>query len=147
MKKPQKVLNILLADDDPDDRYFFDKILKELSMPTKLSVVEDGVKLMAYLLNRKILPDILFLDINMPRKNGMECLAEIKSNEHLKNIVVIIHSTSLHDDVSNIAYESGAHYFIKKNDYIKLVPILQRVITSLMNTDFIRPPKSEFAIH
>ncbi|MGZ3902669.1 MAG: response regulator, partial [Bacteroidia bacterium] len=96
-------INILLADDDKDDRYFFEKALKTLSIKAQLTISEDGEKLMAYLLKHsEKLPDVLFLDLNMPRKNGAECLTEIKLHEKLKKLPVIIYSTSLHDDVADI---------------------------------------------
>ena len=80
-------LNFLLADDDTDDRYFFGKALKELSIPSTLTTVEDGEKLMDYLSeNSKQLPDVLFLDLNMPCKNGAECLTEIKNDQQLKHL-------------------------------------------------------------
>ncbi|MBC8048251.1 MAG: response regulator, partial [Fimbriimonadaceae bacterium] len=82
-------INVLLADDDKDDRYFFDKALKQIPIATHLKTVADGEKLMDYLLKNDVpLPDVLFLDLNMPRKNGSECLAEIKRNEKLKEIPV-----------------------------------------------------------
>ena len=82
----QKQLRILLADDDMDDRYVFELAIKELSKEILLSSVVDGEKLMAFPIDdSNQLPDILFLDINMPRKNGLDCLVEIKQNEKLKN--------------------------------------------------------------
>src|SRR5688500_20391697 len=71
-------IKVLLADDDIDDRYFFEKVLKSLMVNTELATVEDGERLMIYLAeNSEKLPDILFLDLNMPKKNGTECLSEI----------------------------------------------------------------------
>ena len=72
-------LNILLADDDTDDCIFFKKALDELTLPTNLVAVHDGEQLMHLLTNdTNPLPHILYLDLNMPRKNGFECLSEIK---------------------------------------------------------------------
>ena len=96
-------INVLLADDDIDDRYFFDKVLKSLPVRTELATVEDGEKLMSYLAeNSEKLPDILFLDLNMPKKNGSECLVEIKQDERLKKLPVIIYSTHRHEKDSDI---------------------------------------------
>ena len=87
-------LNILLAEDDTDDRFFFDKALSELPIATQLTTVHDGEQLMKYLSeNLEQLPDVLFLDINMPRKNGYECMSEIKENKLLKDIFVVMFST------------------------------------------------------
>ena len=75
-------LNILLAEDDTDDRFFFDKVLQGIPIDTRLTTVNNGEQLMKYLLeNQDQLPDVLFLDINMPRKNGFECVSEIRTNK------------------------------------------------------------------
>jgi len=78
-----KQLNILLADDDIDDCIFFKEALEEFTIPSNLTTVNDGEQLMQILTDEtNQLPNILFLDINMPRKNGFECLSEIKLNKN-----------------------------------------------------------------
>ena len=147
MKKQDALFRILLADDDIDDRFFFDKALENLPIPTQLETVEDGEKLMSYLLeNAKKLPDVLFLDLNMPRKNGSECLAEIKSNEKLKGLPVIIYSTSLHDEVADLLYKGGAHYYIRKTDLEELKKILFHVLTLMAEKKFLRPSRDGFIV-
>src|SRR5688572_24531741 len=117
-------VNILLADDDKDDRFFFFKALQELPFSTQLTVVEDGEKLIAYLKkNSGKLPDVLFMDMNMPRKNGSECLAEIKSDPKLNRLPVIIYSTSLNMEAADLLYDNGAHYYVSKRSYSELVTI------------------------
>jgi len=103
----KKQYNLLLADDDEDDCDFFKEALDELHLPTSLVTVNDGVQLMDFLSEKSVenLPDILFLDLNMPRKNGLECLREIKQNEAYKNLPVIIFSTSLDRDIVDLVYE------------------------------------------
>lgn len=140
-------VHILLADDDIDDRFFFEKALRSLSIPTRLETVEDGEKLITKLTkNPEKLPDVLFLDLNMPRKNGSECLAEIKSNEKLKDLPVIIYSTSLHKEVADLLYANGAHYYIQKTDLLELERNLQHVLTLIINKKFRRPTKDQFVI-
>ena len=74
-------LLILLADDDVDDCIFFREALEELPVNASLTTVKDGVQLIQHLTdNPNPFPDVLYLDLNMPRKNGFECLSEIKSN-------------------------------------------------------------------
>src|ERR1043165_6124750 len=97
-----KNIFILLADDDKDDRFFFDKALGSISLPSDFVAVEDGEKLMSWLRKAAKLPDVLFLDINMPRKNGAECLAEIKSDPVLKKIPRIVYSIPLRNDVPHV---------------------------------------------
>ena len=142
----KKEIFILLADDDQDDRFFFEKALKTLSTSYLIKTMEDGEKLMSWLLkNINNLPDVLFLDLNMPRKNGSECLLEIKSHPKLKNLPVIIYSTSLHEEVANILYANGANYYIKKPDYTELPRILDKVIGLIIN-DSAQPTREKFII-
>ena len=129
-------LNILLAEDDQDDRDFFDKALKEIPIPTHLTTVYDGEQLMNYLYkNSEHLPNVLFLDLNMPRKNGFECLCEIKENEKLKDIPVVVFSTSYPRDIKyeeemiNRLLKIGAHDFIRKSDNLaQLKQFINQVI-------------------
>ena len=138
-------LSILLADDDIDDRFFFNKILKKLSILSQLTTVENGEELMTYLMNHsRELPDVLFLDLNMPRKNGSECLSAIKEDETLKHLPVIIYSTHLHEEDSDIFYDMGAHYYIRKTDMIELARILHFILNELVKNKFARPPKDQF---
>src|SRR4051812_20527820 len=103
----QKPINVLLADDDQDDRHFFDLALKDISTPTMLTTAEDGEKLLAYLENdTDPLPDVLFLDLNMPRKNGAECLLHLQLNPKLNQLPVIIYSTSLHENIADLLYKN-----------------------------------------
>ena len=108
-------LNVLLADDDLDDYTFFKTALDELPLSTNLKAVQDGQQLMDLLSDETYdLPNVLFLDINMPRKNGFECLYEIKRSERLKDLPVIMFSTSNSRDNMASAFKSGAHVYIRK---------------------------------
>lgn len=120
-KKPITPLNILLADDDMDDRTFFEKALQEIPVATTLSMLKNGEQLMEYLaVHTDALPDILFLDLSMPRKTGFECLAEIKENEKLKAMTVIMLTTSfskgsdLEENLKNTLIRMGAYDYIRK---------------------------------
>ena len=140
-------LNILLADDDRDDRYFFEKALKGISIPSQLKTVNDGAQLMEYLeANTDNLPDVLFLDNNMPRKTGSECLVEIKSNEKLKKIPVIVCSTSQGDDFANDLYDGGAHYYLHKCDFPELVKCI-RMALELLEKNPYQPARSKFMLN
>ena len=108
-----RIRHILLADDDVDDCFFFGAALKELAVDAKLTSVHDGEKLMKYL-HENNLPDILFLDLNMPRKNGLECLKEIQQNSRLKSLAVIAISTSSSPDAVKELFDNGVQHFIRK---------------------------------
>lgn len=109
-----KHVNILLADDDADDCLIFERALKGFPLITHLVTVNDGEKLMKLLQNTNELPHVLFLDFNIPCKNGLECLKEIKQNNDLKHLPVIMYSTSFENVVVDLLFESGAHYLIRK---------------------------------
>ena len=123
-------LNILLADDDMDDCLFFKDALDTLPLSPQLKTVHDGVQLMNYLEeNTAKLPHVIFLDINMPCKNGFECLAEIKNNDTLKDIPVVIFSTSNVHEKITLLFKTGADVYIHKpSDFAQLVKCIQHAL-------------------
>jgi CheY-like chemotaxis protein len=125
-----KELNVLLADDDLDDCNFFKEALEALPQTTKLKTVHNGDELMSYLdENSERLPHVLFLDINMPRKNGFECLSEIKNNESLKDLPVVMFSTSGSQDKINILFKNGADVYIRKpSNFAQLVQLIHHAL-------------------
>ena len=124
-------IHILLADDDEDDRMFFKDAFEEIKLKTKVSTVKDGIELIKYLTRPNIiLPNVLFLDLNMPLKNGMDCLKEIKTNDRFKDIAIAIYSTSASEEDIEHTFVNGANVYIKKpSDFKTLKKILSEVIT------------------
>ena len=123
-------IHILLAEDDETDRILFTDAFEELNFKTRINIVKNGMELMNYLTkNGAVLPDLLFLDLNMPRKNGLECLKEIRTNIKLKEIPVAIYSTSASkDDVEN-TFLAGANIYIEKPmDFDSLKKVLKDAI-------------------
>ena len=119
-EQQQTPLNILLADDDADDRSFFENALKEIPINTSLVTVNDGEELMNYLFkNSEQLPEVLFLDLSMPRKGGFECLTEMKEDLKLKEIPVVMFSTSYTQEVNYELGMIGVLYKIGVQDYIR----------------------------
>lgn len=143
-----KVLNILLADDDIDDCLFFKKALGELLLSTHITTVNDGEKLMQLLTNEtKMLPHVLYLDLNMPRKNGFECLTEIKLSKKLKQIPVIVFSTSFEQEVVNQLYKNGAQYFIRKpSEFSQFKNIIQLSLALIMKENISQLTRENFVI-
>ena len=135
-----KQVNIVLADDDADDCFFFEKALKEIPIESNLSIVRDGDQLMNYLFeNIEHLPDLIFLDLSMPRKTGFECLQEIKENDRLKDIQVVMLSTSYPRDM---AYEDGliktlsgigaANFIRKPSDYLQIKDLIHNELINVI---------------
>jgi CheY-like chemotaxis protein len=141
--------NLLLADDDEDDCAFFKEALEELHLPVSLVTVNDGVQLMDFLLDKSSdnLPDVLFLDLNMPRKNGHECLTEIKEIEKLQKLPVIIFSTSLDVNIVDSMYEKGAMYYIRKpGDFTHLKKVIANALAMIRENNFKQPAKKDFIL-
>lgn len=122
--------NILLADDDEGDTLLFKLAFSELKIKTIVNTVSDGVKLMEWLIKEEnTLPYLLFLDLNMPLKNGLECLKEIKSNNKLKEIFIAIYSTSDNEKDMDETFYNGANVYITKpNDFNLLKQTLEKVV-------------------
>ena len=139
---------VLLADDDKDDRDFFIEAFESIRIKTIVKTVNDGVELMKHLaLNRNKLPHILFLDLNMPRKNGFECLEEIKHNRKLKALPVVVFSTSFEQEVVNRLYDNGAQYFIRKPSEFSLYKkIILHTLTLIMQKDISQMTKEDFVL-
>jgi len=141
-------INILLADDDIDDCLFFKEVLDKLIVCTCLTAVHNGEQLMQLLTKQHHkLPDVLFLDLNMPRKNGFECLLEIKLNKLLEQLPVIMYSTSNEQEVINLLYKNGAQYFIRKPAKIsQFKEIIQKTLTLIAQGNILQPNRENFAI-
>jgi CheY-like chemotaxis protein len=136
----QNVFQIIIAVSDETERLHFKNALEELKQNTSAHMVTNGEELMTYLKKKNItLPHLLFLDLNMPRKNGLTCLKEIKEIEKLKNIPIAIYSTSSSEKDRREAFLHGANIYIQKpDDFTKLKMILEKAITT--TTIYENPP-------
>lgn len=131
------VNTILMADDDPDDRLLVKEALIGANFPVaNFCFVEDGDELMQYLLSRTNasatnetpLPDLILLDLNMPKKDGREALKEIKSHPDLRQIPVVVFTTSTSPQDIKASYDSGANTFISKSgSFDSLVAAMQTI--------------------
>jgi CheY-like chemotaxis protein len=127
----------------------FEDALREICKDSQLTTAKDGQQLMQ-ILDSTVPPppDVIFLDLNMPRKNGFECLYEIKHSLKLKNIPVVIFSTSDQPEAVNKVYEQGAHYFLKKPNSF---PLLKQAIQQVLNINWAehkdQPSKDKFVLH
>jgi CheY-like chemotaxis protein len=141
-------INILLADDDADDCLLFEEALKELPLLTSLSIVKNGEELMERLNQKEIkFPDVLFLDLNMPRKNGFAALGEIKRDSNLSIIPVIIFSTSNEEDCITQVFKDAAHYYIHKPaDFSDFKKTIFKVLNLIVQKSLPLPTKEKFVI-
>lgn len=136
IQHPPELVTILMADDDPDDRLLVEDAFAEIRLDNPLDFVENGVDLMDYLHRRGAyahlagtpLPGLILLDLNMPRKDGREALHEIKQDEKLRKIPIVILTTSRADEDLLASYELGANSFIVKPvTFDKLVEVIRAV--------------------
>lgn len=122
MNDPERLVQILMADDDPDDRLMAEKALEEYRLKNRLRFVEDGEELMDYLRHcgkyvdpaTAPRPGLILLDLNMPRKDGREALAEIKTDPLLRRIPVVILTTSKAEEDIVRSYDLGVNSYISK---------------------------------
>ena len=140
--------SVFLADDDLDDCLLFEEALMELSSTVKLTTANDGIELM-HILDKKVppVPNVIFLDLNMPKKNGFECLTEIRAARKFKDIPVVILSTSSESDYINKVYDQGADYYLcKPNNFAKLKKAISMVLDINWKNHTAQPSREQFLI-
>lgn len=123
---------IIIADDDPDDRNLASIAFKELNMMHSVDFVTDGQELIDSLTTKinsnHTLPDVILLDLNMPKKDGRVALKEIKSHPELKHLNIVVFSTSSAKEDIDYTMNLGAkNYIIKPSGYIELVAIFRSI--------------------
>jgi len=136
IQKDKSSIMILMADDDPDDRAMTKEALEENFLLNELRFVEDGAELMDYLKrNGKYSnpdtsprPGVILLDLNMPKKDGRQCLKEIKSDDELKSIPVIVLTTSKAEEDILRTYDLGVNSFVTKPvTFVELVEVMKNL--------------------
>lgn len=129
---PAEDAELLLADDDPDDRFLILRALRRSRPEIKVATVRDGVELLAYLraLGQfgRVLPRVLLLDLNMPRLDGREVLSELAADPQLRGLPVVVLSTSTEAEEHRRALVLGATAFISKPaEFSRLTEVLREV--------------------
>jgi CheY-like chemotaxis protein len=116
--------HFLIVDDDADDRFFFIRALSKVNPAYHCSIAKNGVDAIEKLKDMQPLPDYIFLDFNMPKMNGLDCLGILKSDLALHHIPVIIYSTSVYSKDIEKAKACGAAHYLPKPLDIQLLPEL-----------------------
>lgn len=136
MKKEGKMITILLADDDPDDRKLTEDAFRENRLANQFHTVADGEELLDYLYRRgqftalrdEPLPGLILLDLNMPRKDGREALKDIKADSKLRHIPVVVLTTSKAEEDIVRSYDLGVNSYVTKpvtfKSLVELIKIL-----------------------
>ena len=128
-----KELKVLIADDDKDDWYFVDLAFKELGTGHKIHFVINGEELMRRLENihssgMEEMPDLILLDLNMPKKDGREALKEIRNDSRFTDLNIIIYSTTISDQDKEYTRSLGvSQHITKPSDFSELVRLLRDI--------------------
>lgn len=131
--------NVLLADDDSDDRDLFLEAVNFIDPTIAVTLKRDGEELMDHLYASSPTFDLIFLDLNMPRKNGRECLAELKKHQRHSETPVIVYTTSLNPVDIEETFTLGATFFLRKpNSFEDLKEVLGIILTGKLT----KPGKS-----
>jgi CheY-like chemotaxis protein len=122
-------LHIILAEDDKDDQLFFKSAFKDLKLDYSLTICNDGNELMSYVDSKAEIPHIIFLDLSMPGKNGLECLKELRGNSKYRDTAIAIYTSLASSENHEESFIRGANIFIKKpRELSELKKILLEVI-------------------
>ena len=139
------IKSLLVADDDMDDLVLLLSAIDLVSKNINISHVSDGAELLTFLL-LKIKPELILLDINMPKVNGIDCLKSIKTLSEFRDIPIIMYSTSSNQDVIDQCYHYGAsRYIVKPFRYNDIVKFMEMVLTINWKESIV-VPKEEFLL-
>lgn len=129
-------MTVLIVDDDADDRMFLEQALRQIGYTQHIEFLEDGEELMDYLTRPDSdLPNLVILDLNMPRKNGLQALQEIKANPQLRRLPVVVLTTSSADEDVSRSYDLGGNSFITKPfNFNRLVEMMRALKTYWIDT-------------
>lgn len=138
--------HILLAEDDDDDYLIFTVAIQDTKLAVAITRAENGDELMKLL--EESIPDILFLDLEMPCKDGKQCLKEIRANQKYDELPIILYTSYREPGSVEFCFRQGANlYVIKPSSISELSEILRRILTIDWKQLMYFPPKSEFVIN
>ncbi|TDH20853.1 response regulator [Segetibacter sp. 3557_3] len=139
-----KISHIVMADDDEDDFEFFRSAAEKACRPLKVSHAANWIELTRYL-DREPMPDLVFLDLNMPVKNGLECLQLIRADRKYDGVGVFIYSTSsAKKDIEDTYKHNANHYIVKPDKYEEISRLVETICEMDAETLKERPEKSNY---
>lgn len=146
MTLPNSETHVLIAEDDDDDFLIFSLAIAEIEIAVAITRAKDGEKLLQVLSDN--IPDILFLDIQMPCKGGRECLREIRANHRYDDLPIIIYSSFTDLNTIEYCFREGSNlYTIKPSSIGELTGILRSILMVDWKKAMYYPRKSEFVIN
>ncbi|MBP6730825.1 MAG: response regulator [Chitinophagales bacterium] len=140
-------VHIFLADDDTDERVLFHEAIRLNAIEAELSVAGNGSELLELLLSMPVnATRLVFLDLNMPIKNGYDCLREIRQHETLRTLPVIIYSTSNNQKDINDTFEAGADFYLHKPSSFNDLQSAMRKLIALQRKVHEKTTRENFVI-
>ncbi len=140
-------IKVLLAEDDEDDIDFFELALISVHPRTNLTTVIDGEQFFRFINTDEAENiDMIFLDINMPRKNGLECLIELRCNKKLDHIPVIMLSTSTNERDVDASFLLGANLYISKSYLLSELSIIKKILMLYEHNELFTTDKKKFVL-
>ncbi|MBS1586305.1 MAG: response regulator [Bacteroidetes bacterium] len=137
--------DILIADDDTDDVDIFKMAMDDINVPYIIRHAENGDRLFVLLKDR--LPYILFLDIRMPCKDGMACIAEIRQNKEYDQLPVIMYTSNSWESITEESFRKGANFYLPKPEkFEQLTDKLKKIFSIDWQQQVHYPPQSEFIL-
>ncbi len=145
IKQEENNWDVVLAEDDKDDVLIFELAVERARILINLRHAVDGDKL--FLLLKEAIPDIIFLDVNMPCKDGVTCIAEIRQNPEFNHVPVIMYTSYNHSQKVEASYKNGANFYLLKTESIaELAENLKRIFTVEWKRYMYYPPINQFIV-
>ena len=138
--------HVFFASGSQNDSLLFQQVVNELPYLVHLSTARDGEDTMNVLNQLSDLPDLLILDLDLSIKNGLECLIEIKANNKLGSLPVVIYSPTSYPAAINQLYQGGAHLYIHKSENVGFTRLIQHVLSINWKEKIAQPPREEFVL-
>ena len=128
----QSTFTLLIVDDDEDDKEMFIEVATEIDSSINCIKAANGLEALQLLKKEEFFPDFIFLDLNMPRMNGKQCLVHLKQNEKLRSIPVIIYTTSkMAEDIEEAKRLGAVHFITKPSSMITLRKELEFIFSKI----------------
>ncbi len=143
----QAPVHVLFADDDSDEAYLFNEAIEHLGLSVQISKAKDGNNLIEMLSINDQLPDLLFLDLNMPYKDGIETLKELRADHRYDNLPIVIFSTSGNQAHAETCYTFGANlYIVKPETFDQIVQMVKKIFSTNWKLVNPQPERSSFVV-
>jgi DNA-binding response OmpR family regulator len=146
IKEQAKLTDVMIADDDQDDFEILSEAIKELDLKVEISYAENG-DILLKMIDSKI-PDILFLDIVMPCRDGKSCIKSIRSNSKFDNMRILVYTSLRDTEVVSFCFRNGANLFINKPDFYGEIQGLIKKIFDDHRSNFLDfPSRLDFVVN